>query len=210
MSPTPQRSCLQDYPYALTITTRWHDNDVYGHVNNVQYYAFFDTAVNRYLIERKVLDIHCGAVIGLVVETSCRYFAPIAFPDLVVAAVRVDHLGNSSVRYAIGLFRAAERSTGAGAAERSTGAGAAELSTEGAAERSTDGGAAAKSAPALELQAMQPTQPLDPATEAVAEGHFVHVYVDRHTRRPTPLPGALRKALLELRVQSPEPGKSCL
>ena len=201
MSPTPQRSCLQDYPYALTITTRWHDNDVYGHVNNVQYYAFFDTAVNRYLIERKVLDIHCGAVIGLVVETSCRYFAPIAFPDLVVAAVRVDHLGNSSVRYAIGLFRAAERSTGAGAAE---------LSTEGAAERSTDGGAAAKSAPALELQAMQPTQPLDPATEAVAEGHFVHVYVDRHTRRPTPLPGALRKALLELRVQSPEPGKSCL
>lgn len=193
MSPTPQRSRLQDYPYALTITTRWHDNDVYGHVNNVQYYAFFDTAVNRYLIERKVLDIHCGAVIGLVVETSCRYFAPIAFPDLVVAAVRVDHLGNSSVRYAIGLFRAAERSTGAGAAERST-----------------KGGAAAKSAPALELQAMQPTQPLDPATEAVAEGHFVHVYVDRHTRRPTPLPGALRKALLELRVQSPEPGKSCL
>lgn len=201
MSPTPQRSRLQDYPYALTITTRWHDNDVYGHVNNVQYYAFFDTAVNRYLIERKVLDIHCGAVIGLVVETSCRYFAPIAFPDLVVAAVRVDHLGNSSVRYAIGLFRAAERSTGAGAAERST---------EGAAERSTKGGAAAKSAPALELQAMQPTQSLDPATEAVAEGHFVHVYVDRHTRRPTPLPGALRKALLELRVQSPEPGKSCL
>lgn len=88
-----------------TITTRWMDNDVYGHVNNVQYYSFFDTAVNRWLIEQGVLDIHAGEVIGLVVETSCSYFKPIAFPETVHAGIRVAKLGNSSVRYEVGLFR---------------------------------------------------------------------------------------------------------
>ena len=120
--------------------TRWMDNDVYGHVNNVVYYSFFDTAVNRYLIDAGALDFRAGAVIGLVVETQCRFHAPIAYPDLVVAGIRVGHRGTSSVRYEIGLFRGE-------------------------------------------------------ADEAAAEGHFVHVYVERASNRPVPLPTGLRAAL---------------
>ncbi|MEO5686126.1 MAG: thioesterase family protein [Burkholderiaceae bacterium] len=86
------------------ITTRWMDNDVYGHVNNVVYYSFFDTAVNGLLMDAGVLDIHHGEVIGLVVETQCNFFSPIAFPQAVSAGVRVARLGRSSVRYEIGLF----------------------------------------------------------------------------------------------------------
>jgi acyl-CoA thioester hydrolase len=119
------------------------DNDVYGHVNNVQYYSFFDTAVNRYLIAAGALDIHAGAVIGLVVETHCNYFAPLAFPQDVEAGIRVAQRGRSSVRYEIGLF-----------------------------------------APGAAL--------------AAATGHFVHVYVDRATRRPVALPAALLAALAPL------------
>lgn len=123
------------------------DNDVYGHVNNVVYYAYFDTVVNAYLIEAGLLDIHKGDTIGLVVETQCRYFAPLAFPQTIDAGVRVARAGTSSVRYEIGLF------------------------TEG--------------------------------VEAIAaEGHFVHVYVDRETRRPVPLSDAFRKAITPLMVKS--------
>ena len=122
------------------ITTRWMDNDVYGHVNNVVYYSFFDTAVNGLLIAAGALDIHAGATIGLVVETQCNYFAPIAFPQAVAAGVRVARLGGSSVRYEIGLFAG-------------------------------------------------------DAPESAAAGHFVHVYVDRATRRPVPLPEPLRAVL---------------
>ncbi len=132
---------LSAYPHVSDIQTRWMDNDIYGHVNNVVYYSFFDTAVNRFLIEGEVLDIHEGAVIGLVVETNCRYFAPLEFPQPVRAGIAVSHIGTSSVRYEIGLF--------AGDAQ-----------------------------------------------EAAAQGHFVHVYVDRKTRRPTSLPKDFR-ALLE-------------
>jgi len=119
------------------------DNDVYRHVNNVVYYAFFDTAVNQLLIEAGVLDIETSPAIGLVVETQCRYFAPIAFPDVVHAGVRVAKLGGSSVRYEIGLFRNDE-------------------------------------------------------DEASAEGHFVHVYVDRRTNRPVPIPDDVRTVLRSL------------
>jgi acyl-CoA thioester hydrolase len=132
------------YFHLSSISTRWMDNDVYGHVNNVQYYSFFDTAVNRYLIAAGALDIHGGAVIGLVVETHCNYFAPLAFPQDVEAGLRVAQVGRSSVRYEVGLFA--------------------------------------------------PGQPL-----AAAAGHFVHVYVDRDSRRPVPLPGALLAALAPLR-----------
>jgi acyl-CoA thioester hydrolase len=131
------------YPRLQTISTRWMDNDVYGHVNNVVHYSFFDTAVNRYLIEAGALDIHGGAVIGLVVETRCSYFESIAFPQTVHAGLRVEHIGRSSVRYEIGLFA-------------------------------------------------------DDAPRAAAVGHFVHVYVDRATRRPVPLPAALKAALAVL------------
>ena len=88
-----------------TITTRWADNDAYGHMNNVVHYALFDTAVNAWLIGRGVLDIRNGGQVGLVVETGCRYFAEMAFPDTVHAGLRVAKLGSSSVRYEIGLFR---------------------------------------------------------------------------------------------------------
>ena len=100
--PLPSRT---DFPVLRSITTRWMDNDIYGHVNNVVYYSFFDTAVNAHLIEQGVLDPATSPVIGLVVETGCRYAAPITFPDRVDAGVRVARIGTSSVRYEVGLFR---------------------------------------------------------------------------------------------------------
>ena len=128
------------YKRFRAIPTRWADNDIYGHVNNAAYYGFFDTAVNCFLIEEAGLDIHAGGVIGLVVETGCSYFAPLAYPETVEAGVCAARLGNSSVTYEIGLFRQGEA---------------------------------------------------DPA----AQGHFVHVYVDRETRRPVALPAEMRTAL---------------
>ena len=142
--PTPESR--NRYRHFLTIPTRWMDNDVYGHVNNVIYYSYFDTAVNRYLIDQGVLDIEESLVIGLVVETQCRFFKPITFPDTVHAGLRVARLGDRSVRYEIGLYRNEEDS-------------------------------------------------------AAAEGHFVHVYVERTTRRATTLPPEMRKALKRILVQ---------
>ena len=135
----------EDYRWFRTITTRWMDNDVYGHINNVVYYSFFDTAVNAWLIECGALILETSPVIGLVVETSCRFHAPIAFPDLVHAGVRVANVGRSSVRYELGLFRN------------------------------------------------------DDAT-AAAEGHFIHVYVDRETRRPMPIADDFRDMLTALQT----------
>jgi len=129
-----------DYKHILPLQTRWADNDIYGHVNNVAYYGYFDTIVNDYLIGAGALDIHAGAVIGLVVETGCNYFAPLEFPQKLEGALRVAKIGNSSVRYELAIFKAGD-------------------------------------------------------DQAAAEGHFVHVYVDRATRRPVPLPPALRSAL---------------
>ncbi|MBE7220123.1 MAG: acyl-CoA thioesterase [Caulobacteraceae bacterium] len=135
-----RRGKRDEYKLFRTITTRWMDNDVYGHVNNVVYYSFFDTAVNAALIEAGALDPQTSQVIGLVVETGCRYAAPLSFPGDVDAGIRVAKLGTSSVRYEVGLFDA-------------------------------NGG------------------------EAAAEGFFVHVCVDRETRRPAPLPDTLRAFL---------------
>jgi acyl-CoA thioester hydrolase len=141
--PTPEpRSAYRAFQ---TITTRWMDNDVYGHVNNVVYYSWFDTAVNRHLIEQGALDIHEGSTIGLVVETQCHYFSPIAFPQRVTAGIRVAHVGKSSVRYEVGLFA-------------------------------------------------------DDELVCAAKGHFVHVYVDRESRRPAPLPEALVRSLQALKA----------
>ena len=140
-----ERSTRADYAHLAPIQTRWADNDVYGHVNNVVYYSYFDTVVNAYLVEAGVLDIHGGEVIGLVVETGCRYFAPIAFPEALEGALRVAHIGTSSVRYELAIFAAG-------------------------------------------------------MDEAVAEGRFTHVYVNRQTRRPTPLPDGLRAALEAVRT----------
>lgn len=133
----PQAEPRSAYRAFRDIGTRWSDNDLYGHVNNVVYYNWFDTAVNGLLIERGAIDIHSGGTIGLVIETQCNYFEPLAFPEPVVAGVRVAHIGSSSVRYEIALF------------------------------------------PGKEDQL------------CAAKGHFIHVYVDRATRRPTPLPPQL-------------------
>ena len=141
----PQAEPRDAYRAFRTITTRWMDNDQYGHVNNVIYYSWFDTAVNAHLIEQGALDTAGGSTIGFVVETQCHYFAPLAFPQNVVAGIRVAHMGSSSVRYEVGLF-----------AE-------------------------------------------DGATTA-ARGYFVHVYVDRATQRPVPLPDALKAVLAPLLV----------
>ncbi len=142
--PEPHRRA--DYPHAREITTRWMDNDAYGHVNNVVYYSFFDTTVNGWLIERGALDVERGTVVGFVVETGCHYFAPLAYPQPVTAALRVAHVGRSSVRYEIALF-----------------------------------------APG--------------ADTAAAQGHFVHVYVERASRRPVGhLPEGLKRALEPLCV----------
>ena len=102
----PQPEPIDRYPYVVPITTRWMDNDVYGHVNNVTFYSYFDTAANHYLIHEGGLDIHGGEVIGLVVESRCRYHAPVAYPQALRAGVRVDRLGDRSVTYGIAIFTA--------------------------------------------------------------------------------------------------------
>ncbi|MGJ8559318.1 MAG: acyl-CoA thioesterase [Litorimonas sp.] len=131
-----------DYAYALELPTRWNDNDVYGHINNAVYYAYFDTVVNRWLIENGLLEIGESETIGLVVETGCAYFAPLTFPEPITAALRVTKIGGSSVRYEIGLFGQGET--------------------------------------------------------AAARGHFVHVYVDEKTRRPTQISDIMRTKLGEI------------
>ena len=132
-----------EYPHLLAITTRWKDNDVYGHVNNVEYFSYFDTVINTYLIRAGGLDIHRGAVIGVCAESHCRFLGEMVFPETITAGLRVEHLGNSSVRYGIGLFR-------------------------------------------------------DGRDEPAAEGWFVHVFVDRLTRKAVPIPPELRSALARL------------
>ena len=111
MRPSPHS--LDSYPHHLTLPTRWTDNDVYGHVNNSVYYFYFDTVVNRWLIDNGLLEIGTSETIGLVVGTSCDYFAPISFPDNVVAGLRTAKVGTSSVTYEIGLFRNAETTASA-------------------------------------------------------------------------------------------------
>lgn len=109
--PAPESPALpgrSDYPHFLAIPTRWMDNDVYGHVNNVVYYSYFDTVINEHLIREGGLDIHDGRIVGYCVESQCRYLAPIAFPETIEAGLRVAHLGKSSVRYEIGLFHQGE------------------------------------------------------------------------------------------------------
>ena len=104
-APTVKRD---DYRVFYPVTTRWMDNDIYGHVNNVTYYAYFDSAVNRYLIEEGGLDIHAAPVVGFVVNSSCDYRAPVAYPDALEAGIRVERLGTSSVTYAVAIFKSGE------------------------------------------------------------------------------------------------------
>lgn len=139
------RSQRDSFLHFLPLQTRWMDNDVFGHVNNVQYYSYFDTAVNHYLIQKGWLDIQQGEVVGLVVETRCTYHASVAFPDELEVGLRVERIGNSSVKYGIGIFRKGEQ-------------------------------------------------------EAVAEGYFIHVYVNRESNTPVSVPADLRAILQPLLV----------
>jgi acyl-CoA thioester hydrolase len=143
----PKIGSRADYRHFMKIPTRWMDNDVYGHVNNVNYYSYFDTIINRYLIDEGRLDFHAGPIIGLAVESLCRYYKSFAYPDVIDAGLRVGRLGTSSVRYEIGLFAEGE-------------------------------------------------------DEARAEGHFVHVFVERESQRPTPIPEPMRGALARLVVSA--------
>jgi acyl-CoA thioester hydrolase len=145
MSERPARLSRAAFRHFRPIATRWMDNDVYGHVNNVVYYAYFDTVVNGHLVEAGLLDIAESPAVGLVVETGCTYFESVAFPDALEAGLAVEALGRSSVRYRVGIFK-----TG--------------------------------------------------ADLAAAQGHFVHVYVERGTQRPVPIPDAHRQAFERLRV----------
>jgi acyl-CoA thioester hydrolase len=139
--PTPLNR--QQFSYFLPLTTRWADNDLYGHVNNVTYYSYFDTTANHYLIHEGGLDIHHGEIIGLVVDSGCSYFSSVAFPDQLEGALRVAHLGNSSVRYELAIFKQDE-------------------------------------------------------DQAAAQGHFVHVFVDRQNNKPVAIPERIRDALARL------------
>ena len=145
---SPRSESRSDYRHFQVIPTRWMDNDVYGHVNNVHYYSYFDTAVNQFLIERGVLDIHHGEVVGFVVDTACSYFRPLAFPDRVHAGIRVARIGTTSVQYEIGLFR-------------------------------------------------------NDDAQIAAAGRFTHVYVDRASGKPVPVPEAVRTVLAPLLVEAP-------
>lgn len=133
-----------EYPHFVTLPTRWMDNDVYGHINNALYYAFFDTAINQYLIAEGGLDIIGGNVIAFAAESQCRYIQALAFPEVLEVGLRVGKLGNSSVRYELAIFRQGE-------------------------------------------------------TLAAAAGYFVHVFVNRQTRRPAPMPERIRAALARLK-----------
>lgn len=139
--PAPGRRA--DYVHFTEIPTRWMDNDIFGHVNNVQYYSYFDTAICRYLLGEGGLDPLRDAVVGMAVENGCRFHDSVAFPDTLHAGLRVAHLGTSSVRYEVGIFREAE-------------------------------------------------------DRASAEGHFVHVFVERPAQRPVPIPAPIRAALARL------------
>ncbi len=139
----PEIPTRAEYKVFYPITTRWMDNDIYGHVNNVTYYSYFDTAANRYLIEEGGLDIEDSRIVGYVVNSGCQYHAPITYPEDIEAGLRVDRLGTSSVQYGLAIFRQGE-------------------------------------------------------DEAVAHGHFVHVFVDRAANRSVPIPAALRAALERL------------
>ena len=139
----PSPPIRADFVAFEEVHSRWMDNDAYGHINNAVYYSFFDTAINRHLIECNVLDIAKSETIGLVVETQCKYFSPIVYPDLIHVGLKVVHLGNSSVKYELAIF-------------------------------------------------------VNNDDVASALGHFVHVYVDRKTNKPTPIPQNVRDVLQEL------------
>ncbi|HND19114.1 MAG TPA: thioesterase family protein [Acidobacteriota bacterium] len=142
MEPKPEIT-REEYRHFLSIQTRWMDNDIYGHVNNALYYAFFDTAINQYLIAEGGLDIAAGAVIGLAAESHCRFMQSLAFPEMIEVGLRVGKLGNSSVRYELAIFK-------------------------------------------------------HNVPTAAATGYFVHVFVDRETRKSVPITGTLRTALERL------------
>ena len=141
----------ENYKYFHPIQTRWNDNDIYGHVNNVVYYAYFDTAVNMFMVDNAGFDPHDATVVGICPETHCNYHKPVAYPNKLEAGLRIDRLGNSSVRYEVAIFIAGDE-------------------------------------------------------EAAATGHFVHVFVDRETRKPVSIPAIIRSAMETILADTPSSG----
>ena len=137
-----------NYKYFHPIQTRWNDNDIYGHVNNVVYYAYFDTAVNMFMVDNAGFDPHDARIVGICPETHCNYHKPVAYPDRLEAGLRIGLLGNSSVRYEIAIFIAGDE-------------------------------------------------------EAAATGYFVHVFVDRATRKPLSIPATVRTAMMAILSETP-------
>lgn len=149
MAAQKSRHALADYVFFHEMQTRWKDNDIYGHVNNVEYYSYFDTAVAAFLVSKLGLYFKSSPVIAYVIETSCTYFESLAFPDRIKVGVRIVKLGNSSVRYELAVFK-------------------------------NDG------------------------QQACAQGHFVHVYVDRATDKPTSIPDEVRQAMQSIAIEVTE------
>lgn len=141
----------ENYKYFHPIQTRWNDNDIYGHVNNVVYYAYFDTAVNMFMVDNAGFDPHDSTVVGICPESHCNYHKPVAYPNKLEAGLRIDRLGNSSVRYEVAIFIAGDE-------------------------------------------------------EAAATGHFVHVFVDRETRKPVSIPAIIRSAMEIILADTPSSG----
>jgi len=141
-----KKDTRNSYKHLLTIQSRWKDNDIYGHVNNVEYYSYFDTLVNDYLIKKGGLNIHKSNVIGIVVETFCQFHKSVSFPDVIEGALRVSKIGNSSVKYEIGIFKKEEQ-------------------------------------------------------EPCANGHFVHVFVDRNSNKPVQIPLDIKNSLQQLMIE---------
>jgi len=153
--PTPDGLTSRDFPVHWPVLTRWADNDMFGHLNNAVYYQLFDTAINGWIGTNVTLDPVTTSTQGIVAESGCRYFSELHFPERLVVGVAVTRLGNSSVTYRLGVFRAGE----------------------------------------------EPAGPGDTAPQPIAAvGHWVHVYIDKTTRRPTPIPDDIRALLSSARV----------
>ncbi|KAF9583724.1 hypothetical protein BGW38_008758 [Lunasporangiospora selenospora] len=183
------------YPYALDIQSRWADNDQYGHLNNAHYYSLFDTVINTFLIQEAGLDPHSemqGSAIGVVAESGCQYFSSVSFPDMIEARLAVVKLGRSSVVYQVGIFKKLS----------------AEVASELKLVRSSSASAGVFSGtdsaghnPSLVVDSSPSSfHPSQIQADAAASGHFCHVFVDKISRRPVPIPNKIREGLERLQV----------
>ncbi|KAF9317470.1 hypothetical protein BG003_000732 [Podila horticola] len=188
---TPTKKDRAFYTYAIDIQSRWADNDQYGHLNNAHYYALFDTVINTFLIQEtglNPLDDQAGTAIGVVAESGCQYFSSVSFPDMIEARLAVVKLGRSSVVYQVGIFKKLGEESSLSSSSLSKASGTHFASSKGGVGRflaPEAGGGLARG-------------------DAAASGHFCHVFVDKTSRRPVPIPASIRAGLEKLQVASSE------